>query len=129
MPKEKYKQNIAYLFKRKPNEKNGTRTPQYETEGIPFYCNRESVRKSIQQIGGNGYKSVAEDVIKTTTQMLLRHGVDYEVHDKIAFTANPSNDVNGNDFGIIIDIDPRPYLQKGNKHRTINFYEYWIKIT
>jgi len=116
MPRELYKNNIAYLHKRITTDN----TINWAEDGTPFYCNRESVKKSRWNLQANTYAGTAQEIIKTTTQL------NFEVNDKITFTKTPLNDVNNGDFSLIGAIDTKPYMERGNKHRSQTYYEYWI---
>ena len=119
MPRQKYMNNIMYLFKRDTTDN----TPDYEQEGIPFYCNIENVKKSSFNPMANTYKSEATEVAKTTTQ--IQFGIDDIISKKPA----PMNDANEADFSTIIDINEKPYLEKGNKYRTVEYKEYWLTLS
>lgn len=114
--KEKYKNNIGFLFKR-----DKTNTATYAVDGIPFSCNKTSKKTTIFNPQSNTYKSDTTEVIKTTTQL------DYEEFDKIAFTSTPTVD----DFSTIATdgISRVPYMEKGNKYRTVEYWDYTITIT
>lgn len=116
--RELYKNNIAYLHKRVTTDN----TNDWETEGTPFYCNKEIIKKTKWNPIAGVYAGTAEEVIKTTTQL------SFEVNDKITFHKQPYNDVNMGDFSLISAIDPKPYLDKGNKYRKQAYYKYWITI-
>jgi len=119
MPRELYKNNIAYLFKRITSDN----TPTYSTEGIPFWCNKETVKKTRFNPMSNQYKSGTEEVVKTTTQL------DFATNDRVAFTPTPRHDANNSDFGTIINIDEKPYMEKGNKYRTVTYKEFWLRLS
>ena len=116
MPRELYKNNVAYLHKRITTDN----TPDWEVDGTPFYCNRVNVKVSKwTPIAGFDSGTVVE-VLKTTTQL------NFERNDKITFQRLPYNDVNNGDFSMIGEIEPKPILEEGNKHRNKQYYEYWI---
>jgi len=117
--REKYKNNVAWLFKRKIIDN----TPTYEVDGIPFYCNKETRKRSVLSPMSNTFKSVTTEVYKTTTQL------DFAENDKIAFTQTPINDATTADFTIIIAVDEKPYLEKGNKQRTVTYKEFWLTLS
>ena len=117
--REKYKNNIAYLFKRTVVDNTAT----WDETGIPFYCNKETVKRSRQNAMAGYYKSVAEEVLKTTTQ------INFEQNDRIAFTPTPTHDANGSDFSIIIGIDEKPYMERGNKFRNVTYKEFWLRLS
>jgi hypothetical protein len=114
MPIQKYKNNIAYLFKRVRTDN----TLEWQAEGTAFYCNRETVNKTIWNGMSNVSHGTTTELIKTTTQL------EFEINDKISFVKNP----NPNDIGLISEINPKPFMEQGNKHRRVNYYEYWITI-
>ena len=117
--REKYKNNVAWLFKRSVVDN----TPTYAIEGIPFYCNKEMNKKTRFNAMANVYKSVAEEVIKTTTQL------DFAENDKIAFTPTPILNASGDDFSVIIGIDEIPYMERGNKFRNVTYKEFWLRLS
>lgn len=116
MPRELYTNNIAYLHKRVATENE----PDWELDGIPFYCNRVTVKKSRWNPQANTYTGSAEEIIKTTTQL------SFEVNDKITFNKQPYNDANMGDFSMIGAVEPKPYMPRDNKQRNDSYYEYWI---
>ena len=117
--REKYKKNIAYLFKRKIVDN----TPTYDVDGTPFYCNKEMVKKTRANPMANQYKSGMEEVIKTTTQL------NFEQNDRIAFTPSPRHNADNSDFSVIIGIDEKPYMEKGNKYRNTTYKEFWLRLS
>lgn len=129
MPREKYTDNIAYLFKKKDNVKGASPNREWETEGLPFYCSKGmTTKRTFNPIAGM-YKYSSDEVLRTTTQVRERYGVDFDEYDRIAFTPTPRNDVNQQDYSIIISVIEKPYKQEGNKHRTANYSEYEIKTS
>lgn len=116
MPREMYKNNVAYLHKRITIDN----TIDWEEDGAPFYCNLVNVKKSRWNPQANTYAGTAEEILKTSTQL------PFEVNDKITFQKLPYNDVNSGDFSLIGAVEPKPILEKGNKHRNKQYYEYWI---
>jgi hypothetical protein len=116
--REKYTNNIAYLHKRTATDN----TVNWDENGTPFYCNREVVKKSRWNPQANTYAGTAEEVLKTTTQLV------FEVNDKITFFSQPLNDVNFGDASLISAIEPIPYMERGNKQLNENYYEYRITI-
>jgi len=114
--KQLYKNNVAYLFK-----KDKSNTATYAVDGIPLSCNRETKKTTIFNPQSNTYKSDTTEVIKTTTQL------DYAEFDKIAFTSSPTVD----DFSTIATdgISRIPYMEKGNKYRNVDYWDYTITIT
>lgn len=117
--REKYRENIAYLFKKVMIDN----TLEWEEEGTAFWCNRES-KKTYSSDPMTGVKIISDDeIVKTTTQL------DFKPNNRISFTKTPRNDANYNDFSTIQTIDVKPYKEKGNKHRTVLYNEYWITVT
>jgi len=117
--REKYKNNVAWLFKRITTDGS---TIKWEEDGTAFYCNKEIVKKSRLNAMSNQYKSVATEVVKTTTQL------NFENNDRIAFTPEPRNNADFNDFSLITDIDEKPYMERGNKFRTTTYKEFWLTL-
>ncbi len=117
--RDKYKRNNAWLFKRITVDNTAT----YEVDGTHFYCNKETVKKTRFNAMANQYKSVAEEVIKTTTQL------DFAENDKIAFTPTPRLNADADDFSIIIGIDEMPYMERGNKFRNVAYKEFWLRLS
>jgi len=117
--REKYKNNVAWLFKRITTDG----TVSWEVDGAPFYCNQETVKKSRFNAMANQYKSVADEIVKTTTQL------NFETNDRIAFTPEPRNNADFHDFGIIINIDEKPYMERGNKFRNTVYKEFWLTLS
>ena len=117
--REKYKRNNAWLFKRVITDNK----PTYEETGIHFYCNKEVVKKSIANPMANQYKSVMEEVVKTTTQ------INFEENDRIAFTDTPRHNADFSDFSVIIAIDEKPYMERGNKFRNVTYKEFWLRLS
>ena len=117
--REKYKNNVAWLFKRITVDN----TPTYEKDGTPFYCNKETVRKSRMDPMANQYKSVADEVLKTTTQL------DFATNDRIAFTPEPRNNADFNDFSVIVSMNEMPYMERGNKFRNVTYKEFWLTLS
>ena len=118
MPRELYKNDVAYLHKRIITDN----TADWDEDGTPFYCNRESVKRSKWNPQANTYSGSLEEIIKTTTQL------EFEINDKITFESTPLNDTDNGDVSIISAINPKPIMGKGNKHRKQVYYEYWITI-
>jgi len=116
MPRELYKENVAYLHKRDTRDN----TPDWATDGEPFFCNRVSVKHTRWTPQSNTPIGTVEEIIKTTTQL------NFEVNDKITFQRQSYNNANIGDFSMIGAVDPKPMNQMGNKHRNKTFYEYWI---
>ncbi len=120
---QKYKNKIAYLFKMEQLIKDGSFITTWEDEGTAFYCNKESKTRMIQTHMAGQYSSATDDIIKTVSQLNFVEG------DRIAFTKFPKNDVNNADFSIIKSVKALPLRENGSKHRTQDYYEYWITIT
>jgi hypothetical protein len=116
MPRDKYKNNVAYLHKRVTTDN----VAEWEVDGTAFYCNRVMVKVNKWTPMAGVSAGTVEEILKTTTQL------NYEVNDKITFTKQPLNNENMSDFSIIGAIEPKPYLEVGNKHRNRQYYEYWI---
>jgi|LGVE01.1.fsa_nt_gb hypothetical protein len=116
MPRELYKDFVAYLHKRVTTDNTAT----WDEIGIPFYCNREAIKKSRWHLQANTYAGTAEEILKTSTQL------EFEINDKITFIKTPYNDANNGDFSMIGAIDKKPILTKGSKHRNRDYFEYWI---
>lgn len=116
MPRELYKDYVAYLHKRVTTDNE----PDWEEHGTPFYCNKESIKKSRWNPQANTFAGTAEEIIKTTTQL------EFEINDKITFIKTPYNDATNGDFSMIGTIEPKPMLTKGNKFRNREYFEYWI---
>lgn len=121
--RQKYKDEIAYLFKKVQIIKGNTKVPSWEVDGTPFYCDLVAKNSSLMSPISGAYSSTTSIIIKTTAQL------DFIEGDRIAFTPNPSNDVDTNDFSLIQSVEWKPYLQKGDKHRNVKYYEYWISTT
>ena len=79
-------------------------------------------RYSTNQMS-NVYKTQATEIYKTTSQL------NFDINDRIAFTATPRNDADYSDFSHIKDIEEKPYLGGGNKHRTVTYKEYWLTLS
>jgi len=116
MPRELYTNNIAYLHKRITTDN----IPDWETDGKAFYCNRESVTVTKWTPMANQQAGTVTEVIKTTTQL------NFEVNDKITFHKQPYNNENDGDFSMIGALNPKPYMERGNKQQNTNYFEYWI---
>lgn len=122
--KQKYINDIAYLFKKKDVNKSDTdETPLLSSQGTPFRCNVESKSSGSFSGGANFIKGSSGMYVLTTTQL------NFEEFDVIAFTDSPRNDVEQNDFNTILSIEKKPYMEKGNRSRNIRYYEYKIKIS
>ena len=115
---QKYMNNIGYLHKRVTTDNE----PVWDQDSTPFYCNRETVKVSAWNPQGNISSGTLDEVIKTTTQL------NFEINDKITFFSQPLNDVNSGDASLITSIEPKPIMEMGNKHRSVQYYEYWITI-
>ena len=112
--REKYTNNIGYLFKRLKADNTITYSPM----GLPFYFNRETkTKQSFDPMTGIKMASATE-ILKTTTQL------SFEEHDRIAFVANAT----GDDYNIVVTVVPKPLYGRGNKHG-IEKNEYWITIS
>jgi len=112
--REKYTDNIGYLFKRDKSDN----TIAYSQMGIPFYFNREiKTKQSLDPMTGVKMASTIE-ILKSTTQ------ISFEENDRVAFVSNPTED----DYEMMITVIPKPLLGRGNKHGQIH-NEYWITIT
>lgn len=113
--REKYMDNIAYLFPKDRNDNDLT----YNEIGKPFYCNKEVKNKSsLNPMTGN-YMSSATEILKTTTQL------DFSEHDRIAFKPYPTDD----EYSMIIKVDIKPLFARGNKYRNNTMNEYWITLS
>lgn len=113
--REKYTDNIAYLFKRLKADN----TISYVEIGVPFYCNKEVKNKrSLNPMTGI-YMPSANEILKTTSQ------ISFEEHDRVSFVSNPTDD----NYSMITAIDVRPYYSRGNKHSSSSKNEYWITIS
>jgi len=120
--RNKYTNNIMYLFKKLTNEK-GQSDINYSQQGIPFYCNIETRRKSTTTPMSNVLMGVTEDIVKTTTQL------DFEQYDRISFKNVPQNNANATEFSSIASVMEKPYNEKGNKYRTKRYKEYWLTLS
>ena len=111
--KQKYKNNIAYLWKR-----DKTNTATYAVVGIPFYCNRVTKNTSVYNPQSNTYKGTITETIKSTSQ------IDFAEFDKVSFVVSPTID----QFSVIAQdgIKRIPYQEKGNKYRTVQYWDYTI---
>jgi len=112
--REKYTDNIGYLFKQDKSDNKIA----FSLVGLPFYFNRElKTKKSLNAMTGV-YMSSTEEIKKTTTQ------ISFEEHDRVALIPYPTDD----DYSIIITAIPKPLLGRGNKHGQYH-NEYWITTT
>jgi hypothetical protein len=123
MPREMYKNNVAYLFKLKQLIKGGIKAPSWETDGTAFYCDKATKTSSLQTHMAGQYSVTTDTVLKTTTQL------DYTEGDRIAFTPTPISDVNNDDYTVIKSVNRLPLLQKGAKHRNKEYYDFRITTT
>ncbi len=113
--REKYTNNIAYLFKRIKADN----TISYVEMGLPFYCNKEFKNKRSLNAMTGLYMNSASKILKTTTQ------IDFGEHDRISFVSNPTDD----NYSMIVSIDIKPLYGRGNKHNSVTKNEYWITIS
>jgi len=121
--KQLYKNNIAYLFKQTQIIKGNTKVPSWETDGTAFYCNKEIKNSSLASPIASAYSLESTVILKTTAQLTFTEG------DRIAFKPDARNNVDTNDFSLIQSIQALPYMQKGEKYRNKEYYEYRISIT
>lgn len=113
--RELYTNNIAYLFPRIKADN----TVSYNAIGQPFYCNRESRKRSSLNAMTGTYVTSDDEILKTTTQL------QFTAHDRIAFNPYPTDD----DYSMIINIAVKELHGRGNKHNTTAHNEYWITIS
>jgi hypothetical protein len=125
--KERYKNKVAYLYKRKAYLKGETKSygdsDTHETEGIPFYCNVFDKIRRVEVPLSNTYKSVSETIIKTDSQLTFNQ------HDRITFQEYPENTVNNEDFSLIVEAIQKPRNEKGSKYRHQDYYTWELKIS
>jgi|LGOV01.1.fsa_nt_gb hypothetical protein len=123
MAKQRFKSKIAYLYKKKQKIKDITisyaDTDTHETEAIPFYCDAIEKTRRIEVPLSNTYRTVTETVIRTDEDL------NFEKHDRITFEEYPSNDVNSEDFSMIVSAITKPRFVNGSKYRNkdINTWE------
>ena len=114
--KQRYKDKVAYWYPKKQRVKDATisyaDTDTHEESGVPFYCNVVELTRRVEVPMSNTYRTVTESLIKTDAQL------DFTEHDRITFQRNPNNDVNSQDFSLIVSAVSKPRLQKGSKYRT-----------
>lgn len=125
--KQRYKNRVAWLYKKSAYIKDATKdysdTGMYDTDGMPFYCNVIEKARRVEVPMSNTYRTVTETIIKTDAQL------NFEEHDRITFVENPVNDVNTEDFSLIVSAVKRPRFEKGSKYRTNDIYEWEIRIS
>lgn len=125
--KQKYKQRIAYLYKRKPYVKDATKayadSDTHASEGIPFYCSVFQKSRRVEVPMSNSYRTVTETIVKTTEQL------PFEEHDRISFVKVPQNNVNQQDFSSIVSATHVPLMENGNKYRTKEYDEWTLVIS
>jgi hypothetical protein len=125
--KQRYKEKVGYLFKRKQyikgDDKPYTDTTSHEVEGLAFYCNVREKSRRIEVPMSSTYRTVTETVILTSSQL------NFEEHDRISFTPTPRNDVNQQDYNTIVSAIQKPVLMKGSKYRNQDYYEWELRVS
>lgn len=106
--KERYIDNVGYLFKRKLNTTSST-LPTYEEEGIPYRYNDKEIYKTIGNPISSMYKKQSKAGQQTDTQ------IDFAQGDKVSDYKNPNED----EYSLITNIKETPINAKGNRYRTI----------
>ena len=108
--RERYRDNVCYLFKMSIHYTNAT--PTWEAEGIPFRCNIiEKGKKAFNPMAGTY-------VVSTTETWLSDTQIDFADGDRVSRTPYPINDATTQDFGLVGNLVQTPINPSGNRYRT-----------